>query len=71
MIRVIGKSTAIANATKPVIWEHLGNTYDCVYSPDDGGYYLQRHSDDAVSQVCRVACQLWEALDGDTITWAD
>jgi hypothetical protein len=68
-MKVLGKTKRISS--KPVIWEHHGQCFDCVYSPDDGGYYLQRHSDDAVSEVCQVPGQLWERLVENEIKWTN
>ena len=55
--------------TKPTVWVHNNQTYDCVYSPDDGGYYVQRHEDDATSQIFRVAGVAWIALERGAIEW--
>jgi hypothetical protein len=44
-----------------------GCYYDIVYSPDDGGYYLQRHIDDATSVVYKDKDKLLNDLHKDNI----
>ena len=53
---------------------HPDETYDLTYSPDDGGWYLQRWSDDATSPTyatredALIAARAEEKRPG-SITW--
>ena len=48
-----------------------GTRIDVVHSPDDGGYYGQRWSDDAVTDVYANRCDLEAALAKGTVNWSD
>ena len=45
-----------------VVTDNKGVKYDLVYSPDDGGWYFQRHSDDLTSSVYSTEEEAREAM---------
>ena len=51
--------------------QHGGKWYDLVFSEDDCGWYLQRHEDDAVSQMfpTRVEARGTLVTDYKSIQW--
>jgi hypothetical protein len=51
--------------------ERCGKYYDLVYSPDECGYYLHRHSDNAVSKVYYEKSTLLEQFRADLIEFED
>jgi hypothetical protein len=54
----------------PIRMQYQGENYDLVYSPDDGGWYLQRWSDDKTSEVFVYQEDARNALELDIIDWS-
>jgi hypothetical protein len=48
-----------------------GERYDAVFSEDDGGWYLQRHADDAVSRIFPTRQAAALALVTGAVDWTD
>ena len=44
-----------------------GDTYDIVHSPDDGGWYIQRWSDEATSQLYATREDAARAAKSDSV----
>ena len=51
--------------------EILSREFSLIYSPDDGGYYIERHSDDKTSQVFKTREQALKALKNNKIKWSE
>ena len=49
--------------------EYDGEFYDLCYSPDDSGWYLQRHKDDATSEIYLKDSLAIAALYNNVIEW--
>jgi len=54
-----------------LLWHRDGFFVDLVYSPDDGGWYLQSHSDDATSQIFDTESAARKAFESSlsSIVW--
>ena len=53
-----------------VLTDSRGQRYDLVYSPDDDGWYIQRHSDDATSDIYATETEARKAFQADEVEFA-